>query len=59
MKKIYSLLVCTFGAFSLVYAGETDYTKGLPFGLIPLIHCKGTPYGTVEDQKCGKVKISR
>ena len=29
MKKIYSLLVCTFGAFSLVYAGETDYTKGL------------------------------
>lgn len=59
MKKLYFFLICSLFLVSGLYAGETDYTKGLSIWLILPILCRGMPCGMGEDRICGKVVINR
>ena len=56
MKKLYFFLICSLFLVSGLYAGETDYTKGLSiwFDTPNTLQC-----GMGEDRICGKVVINR
>ena len=57
MKKLYFFLICSLFLVSGLYAGETDYTKGLSIWFDTPNTLQGCGMG--EDRICGKVVINR